>query len=112
MADTPEIPGWAAGLAALGTMVGAAWAAVKAASGARAKQPDTPAESLDVKIMETLEQHEKRIALLEERDRRAEIDRVEGREVVGAIFKRLDRMDRGLARICGALKIDEQSDEA
>ena len=60
-------------------------------------------------MLETIEAHEARIRILEERDRRGEQDRQETRETVAAIFKRLERMDRGLARICGKLEVNHES---
>lgn len=83
MANTPEIPGWAAGLAALGTMIGAAWAAVKAA-GQRLK-PDSDPEKEQITDM---------LARIHELERRT--DRIDTR--LDDVFRLLGNADEALGR--------------
>lgn len=83
MSNTPEIPGWAAGLAAIGTMAGAAWAAIKAA-GQRLK-PDSDPEKEKIEVM---------LVRIQELERRT--DRIDSR--LDDVYRLLGNADEALGK--------------
>lgn len=101
MAETGEIPGWVAGVAAAGTFVGGALAAIFGRKRPEPQSPEKPEDSMDAwkrRVDQALASQGARLD-------RGDVDRGEFRSDLGRVYEKLDELTESNARIEGALGI-------